>query len=159
MTVTDTTARDVPSSSVAPLSSLPAPHTQRRVVDVRDSASRTDWKDLLLALCSGGSILLLAAQQVGELPGTSVWQLVVGIVAPLVLLVVRRLRGHGPRAWRSSSITPARVGILAGVGGGVWLLWLALSERDVVAGLAGLVALGVGAALDRRARTSDTDEP
>lgn len=149
----------MPSSSVAPLSSLPAPRTERRVVDVRDAASRTDWKDLLLALCSGGSILLLAAQQVGELPGTPVWQLVVGIVAPLVLLIVRRLRGHGPRRLRADTVTAQRIGALALVGLGVWWLFQAIDARSITAGVGGVVALAAGAALDRRQRVAPDDEP
>ncbi len=146
-----------PSSSVAPLSSLARSSAPSRQVDLRDAASRTDWKDFLLALVSIGSMLMLVAQVTGELPGTEPWQSVVGIVLPLVLLVLRRLFGHGPRALRSSALTPTRIGSMVGIGAGLWWLWDAISCGGVVTGLLGIAALGVGAALDRRARIGSDD--
>lgn len=147
-----------PSSSVAPLSTLVAPTTTAKPVGLREGASRTDWKDLVLALVSVGSILMLVAQLVGELPGTEIWQSVVGIVVPLVLLVLRRLAGHGPRALRSPTMTPARAGAALLLAAGLWWVWEAVSERSIVSGVLGVAALGVGAALDRHLRVGADDD-
>lgn len=142
-----------PSLSVAPLSSLvPALKEERRhTVGLREGVSRTDWKDYLLALFSAGSILMLAAQLIDERPDTTMWQSVLGIALPLVILVVRRLTGRGPQALRNPT-SPARVAAAVSLAAGVWWSWDAISERSIASGVLGVLALGVGAAIDRHMR-------
>jgi hypothetical protein len=137
-----------PSASVAPLATL-----QREAPTRHDGgdvlASRTDWKDGLLALLSVTSIVTLASEVIDDEPGPAYWRSVVGSVAPLVLLVVRRVTGYAPRTLRrGSSAVVARVVSAVAIVAGVSLLWEATTSHNIVAGLVGLVSLGVGAAID-----------
>ncbi len=95
------------------------------------------------------SIVTLASEVIDDEPGPAYWRSVVGSVAPLVLLVVRRVTGYAPRTLRrGSSAVVARVVSAVAIVAGVSLLWEATTSHNIVAGLVGLVSLGVGAAID-----------
>lgn len=147
---------EAPASSSAPLSAVrfssgePPPPRMDTASALR---TPTDWKDALAALCAAGSILMLAAQLVGELPGTEPWHSVVGIVLPLALIVARRLRGHAPRPVDTSprALAP-RIASAVAIVFGLWSLWTSLTSASVGAGVVGVAALAIGAAIDRRLR-------
>lgn len=137
-----------PSSSVAPLATLQREaRTRRGGGDVL--GSHTDWKDGLLALLSVASIVTLASQLIDDEPGTAYWRSAVGSVAPFVVLVVRRVSGYAPQALRrGSNAVAARVVSAVAIVVGVSLLWEATTSHNLIAGLVGLVSLGIGAAID-----------